>query len=237
MYATRYDLIGRITGAISPDPDGGSPLSFQAVRNTYDAAGRLIKVESGELASWYSEATAPASWGGFTIYNTVDTSYNAQNQKTLEVVKGSNGVATAATQYNYDIFGRALCTAVRMNPAVYGSLPDACTLWTEGAFGPDRITKNFYNARGDLARIQKAVGTSLVQDYATYTYSGNGNRTTVTDARGYMASMDFDGLDRQSAWKFPSPTATATVNNCGLRKPTATTPTAIAPACASVMVR
>lgn len=206
-YATRYDLMGRVTGTIAPDPDGGGPLAYQAVRNTYDGAGRLIKVETGELAGWFSEATAPASWSGFTVYKTVDTTYNAQNQKTLEVVKGSDGVATAATQYNYDNFGRALCTAVRMNPSVYGSLPDACTVGTAGAFGPDRISKNYYNARGDLTKVQKAVGTTLVQDYATYTVSANGNRTSVTDARGYKAAMEFDGFDRQTRWYFPLPTS------------------------------
>src|SRR5262245_32988905 len=67
-YATRFDLLGRIVGTIAPDPDGGGGLGYQAVRNTYDAAGRLVKVESGELSSWFSETTAPASWSGFTIY-------------------------------------------------------------------------------------------------------------------------------------------------------------------------
>ena len=61
-YGTRYDLLGRVTGTLAPDPDGAGVLKYQAVRNTYDAAGRLTKVESGELATWFSEATAPAGW-------------------------------------------------------------------------------------------------------------------------------------------------------------------------------
>src|SRR5688572_20947199 len=88
-YATRYDFMGRVVGTIAPDPDGGGPLAYQAVRNTYDAAGRVTKVESGELSSWFSEATAPSSWSGFAVYKTVETTYNAQNQATFEVVKGS----------------------------------------------------------------------------------------------------------------------------------------------------
>ncbi len=202
-YGTRYDLLGRVVGTIAPDPDVTGPLTYQAVRNTYDGAGRLTRVEKGELSSWLSEATPPAAWTGFTIYGTVDTSYNAQNQKTLEVVKGYDGVATSATQYGYDNFGRLQCTAVRMNPSIYSSLPAACSLGTEGSFGPDRITKNVYNSRGDIVTVQKAVGTSLQEDYATYTYSANGNRTSVTDARGYTASMEFDGLDRKVKWNFP----------------------------------
>jgi RHS repeat-associated protein len=205
-------LLGRITGTIAPDPDGAGPLAYQAVRNTYDAAGRLIKVESGELSSWFSEATAPSSWTGLTVYKTVDMTYNAQNQKTFETVKGSDGVATAATHYKYDNFGRLQCAAVRMNPAQWSAQTDACVPQTTGPFGPDRVTKNIYNARGDLITVQKAVGTTLAEDYATYTYSPNGNRTSVTDARGYKASMEFDGLDRQIRWNFPSPTTPGTVN-------------------------
>src|SRR6185295_16939599 len=49
----RYDAVGRVTGTISADPDAigrGNPLL--AVRNSYDGAGRLIKVETGTLAAW-----------------------------------------------------------------------------------------------------------------------------------------------------------------------------------------
>src|SRR5690606_10643112 len=95
------------------------------------------------------------------------------------------------------------------NPAIYGSLPaSACSLGTEGSFGPDRITRNVYDATGQLLKIQKAYGTALAEDYATYTYSANGKRTSLTDARGYTASMAYDGHDRQVKWNFPSPTTT-----------------------------
>ncbi len=49
--AIRYDLAGHVTGTIAPDPDGSGLLHYAAVRNTYDADGRLIRVEKGELAS------------------------------------------------------------------------------------------------------------------------------------------------------------------------------------------
>jgi hypothetical protein len=41
-----------VTGTIAPDPDGAGPLPFPAVRNTYDAAGRLTLVETGTLSAW-----------------------------------------------------------------------------------------------------------------------------------------------------------------------------------------
>jgi hypothetical protein len=47
------------------------------VRNTYDSAGRLIRVDTSDLAAWQSEAVAPASWAGFTVFTRLDTSYDA----------------------------------------------------------------------------------------------------------------------------------------------------------------
>ena len=205
--AMRYDAMGRVTGAIAPDPDGAGPLANAASRTTYDAAGRPTKVETGELATWQSEAVAPASWSGFTILSWVDTSYDAMDRKTSEVAKGSDGGAVSLVQYSYDAAGRLECTAQRMNPVVYGSLPaSACSLGTEGSFGPDRIARSLYDAVGRVTKIQKAYGTALQEDYATYTYSANGKRTSLTDARGYLASLTYDGHDRQARWYFPSPT-------------------------------
>jgi hypothetical protein len=63
--STRYDAGNRVTGTISASPNDGNP--FLAVRNSYDAAGRLTKVETGTLSAWQSQSVAPASWSGFTI--------------------------------------------------------------------------------------------------------------------------------------------------------------------------
>lgn len=215
--ATRYDVLNRATGTIAADPDGAGPLKFAATRTTYDSAGRPTKVESGELASWQPETVAPQDWPsataspamGFAVLSSIETSFDALNRKTKEVTTGSDGVIVSVVQYSYDATGRLECTAQRMNPAIYGSLPaSACSLGTEGSFGPDRIVKNVYDTAGRLWKVQKAVGTALQEDYATYTYSLNGKRTSLTDARGYMASMTYDGHDRQARWYFPSPATT-----------------------------
>lgn len=219
--ATRYDALNRVTGTIAPDPDDAGPLKFAATRTSYDAAGRPITVETGELASWQPESVEPKNWPsalispttGFTLLSSVETSFDALDRKTKEVAKGSDGAIVSVVQYSYDATGRLECTAQRMNPAIYASLPaSACTLGAQGTgandFGPDRITKNVYDAAGQLTKIQKAVGTTLEEDYATYTYSPNGKRTSLTDARGYRAEMTYDGFDRQARWQFPSPTTT-----------------------------
>ena len=79
--AARYGGSGRVTGTIAPDPDGAGPLAYAAARNSYDGAGRLIKVETGQLAAWQSEAIAPAAWSGFTIFRTFETSYDGAGRK------------------------------------------------------------------------------------------------------------------------------------------------------------
>jgi RHS repeat-associated protein len=211
--AIRYDTSGRVVGTIAPDPDGSDGLKFAATRTTYDAAGRAIKVETGELASWQSESVAPSAWIGFTVLGSAETDYDLLDRKLKVVTKGSDGIAVSATQYSYDNLGRLDCTAQRMNPTVYGSLPtSACTLGTEGSQGPDRITKNIYDAAGQLLRVQKAFGTSLQQNYVTYTYTPNGKQTTVKDANGNLASMTYDGHDRQTRWTFPSKTSIGSID-------------------------
>lgn len=94
-----------------------------------------------------------------------------------------------------------------MNPAAYGSLPaSACTPGAEGTQGPDRITKNVYDAAGQLAQVRKAVGT-LEHGDATYSYTLNGKQEYVIDANGNRSKMEYDGIDRQAKWIFPSTTA------------------------------
>ncbi len=188
----RYDPVGRQTGTILPDPDGAGALKHGATRTTYDAAGRAIKVETGELAAWQSEAAAPSAWTGFTVLSSVETSYDAMSRKLKDVVKGNTGTIISVTQYSDDALGRPDCTAVRMNAAIYASLPaSACTLGTEGTQGPDRITKNVYDAASQLLKVQKAVGTPIAQDYVTYTYTANrySGRSIITTAKCVSRTM------------------------------------------------
>ena len=206
-FATRYDLDGRVTGTIAPDPDGAGVLKHAAVRNSYNAQGLLTKAESGELSAWQSEAVAPAAWTGYTVFQTIDTEYDLAGRKLRVTVRGSDMVPTALTQYSYDAGGALECTAVRMNPAAYGSLPaSACSLGTQGSYGPDRITRNVYNAKGQRATVQKALGTALQQDYVAYSYTVNGKQASVTDANGTRASYAYDALDRLARWNFASKT-------------------------------
>ncbi len=208
--ASRYDVMGRVVGTIAPDPDGTGSLKYAATRTTYDTRGNVEKVETGELANWQSESVAPSAWPGFTVHTIAETTYDAMNRKLTDKVSGvTSGTATAfgLTQYSYDSAGRLECTALRMNPAAYGSLPaSACTLGTEGSNGPDRITKTIYDDAGQVLQIRKAVGTSVEIADVTYSYTDNGQIEELVDANGNKAKLEYDGHDRQNKWIFPSKT-------------------------------
>lgn len=209
----RYDANRQLVGTISADPDGSGPLPSIAVRNTYEPGGRLIKIETGTLAQWQSAQVEPKFWTGFIIQTIVDVTYDNQGRKTSTVVSSSAGTIFQFTQYSYDPVGRLECTAVRMNPAIFGNLAtDACALTALSGNGPDRITKNIYDTVGNLVQVRKAIGTDVEQAHATYTYTANGKQQFVIDANGNKAQILYDGLDRQLSWYFPSATPPAAFN-------------------------
>jgi RHS repeat-associated protein len=219
--ATRYDAAGRVTGTIAPEPNGNTPPHYAAVRNSYDPAGQLIRVETGELSIWPSEAVAPASWSGFTILQTVRTRYDATGHKTRELLVASGAVQTA-TQYSYDLAGRLECTAVRMNLSTFpaadgtgGTLPagsDAACNQNGGAIA-DRITRTIYDAVGQRLQLREGVGTGDQGTEATWDYNANGQITTVIDGNGNRAALHYDAYGRQDCWIFPSTTRPTAFND------------------------
>ena len=187
-------------GEIGPDPDGAGPLMSQAVRRTFDVEGRVSLVESGTVT-----AQTQAALNAMTVLSAQASTYDTRSRKLTERRYG--GSEQTLTQYSYGYKGLLECTAVRMNPAVFGALPgSACSLGAQGSFGPDRITRNFYDAAGRLTQVRKGLGTTLEQAYATYTYSNDGEILSATDANGNRSAMSYDGFDRLAKFSLPSPT-------------------------------
>ncbi|MBB4837732.1 hypothetical protein HNP52_000783 [Sphingomonas kyeonggiensis] len=203
---TRYNLAHRVTGTIAPDPDGSGPLHHLAVRNTYDSEGRLVRVEAGALSSWQSETIAPVSWSGFAVQQVTDVSYDLLDRKVKESVSAA-GTVYQVTQYSYDVVGRLQCTAVRMDPGSFGSLPASACTQSNPSNPIDRITKNLYDDAGQLVQVRKATATGVEQAYVTYSYTPNGKQEYVVDANGNKARLTWDEFDRQAQWQFPSATA------------------------------
>lgn len=204
----RYDPGARLVGTIWPDPDGAGAIKYAATRNTYSSLGLLTSVEAGELANWQSEAVLPSAWTGFTVFRITEFTYDSAGRKLTEKLS-AGGTAYALTQFSYDSYGRFDCVAIRMNTAAFGSLPSsACTLGTEGTVGPDRITRYTYDAKDRMLTEVRAYGTSVQQTNATYTRTGSGAVTSITDARGNYTSLDYDGFMRLKSQHFPSKTTT-----------------------------
>ena len=195
---TRYDALRRPVGTIGPDPDGAGPRRNPASRITYDMAGRVILSEEGSTAGQSTTA-----WNGFAAGASVARTYNAANQLLTETMK-NGGTAYALTQSGYDGAGRLDCTAQRMNPAAFGSLPaSACTLGTQGSFGPDRIVKTTYDNADRVTLVQSAYGTpDQASDVAT-AYTVNGQVAYVIDGESNRTTYEYDGHDRAIKIRYP----------------------------------
>lgn len=217
--STTYDSAGRLLTVDSPLP-GSNDVTY----SRYDAHGRK-NWEIGPLAATgvrtaryivYRDSddkpvlvqngtvTDPSN-PVLTVFSQTDFAYDVRRNAIRETVSAS-GSSASVVQRTFDDSNRLDCEARRMNPAVFASLPaSACTLGTQGSQGPDRITHNIYDAAGQVLQIQQAYGTIQQQNYATYTYSSNGKQVSLTDANGNLATMTFDGHDRQIRWNLPLP--------------------------------
>jgi RHS repeat-associated protein len=199
---TRYNSARQVIGTVSPDPDGAGALKHRAVRNSYDGStGLLVKVEQGNVNS-----QSDSDWAAFAAAQATETTYDS-NAKPVVVKAVSGSTVYALGQTSYDALGRPECSAQRMNPAAFGSLPaSACTLGTQGSYGPDRISKAIYDAAGRVTQRKSAVGTADEANEVTTTYTSNGLVQTVTDAENNKTTYVYDGHDRLSKSYFPSPT-------------------------------
>jgi RHS repeat-associated protein len=194
----RYNAARQVVGIVEPDPDGVSPLPHQAVRTTFNVDGQPTLVERGTVTS-----QSDAAWAAFTPHAQVATTYDANARKIAERTQ-AGGTTFALTSYSYDARGRLECATQRMNPSAFASPPGACSLGTQGSFGPDRITRNVYDAASQLIKVQKAVGTADQVDEVTVTYGSNGQQATVTDGRSYRTTYAYDGHNRLRETFFPS---------------------------------
>ena len=194
----RRDLL---SSTISSDAElGHRPAdTCGAAAGDPDRLPQLRRQGHGGRAGYVTSVTSPV----LMPLTRTDIAYDSRRNPTVETVS-SAGTPHTLTQRTYDDRGRLTCGARRMNPAAFSALPsDACTLGAAGAFGDDRITRNVYDNGSQLLQVQRAVGTSIQQNYATYTYTPNGQPQTVKDANGNLTTYEYDGFDRMSKWRFP----------------------------------
>jgi RHS repeat-associated protein len=193
----RYDADRERVGTISPDPDGGGALKRRAIRTTYNNDGQPTLIEAGTV-----NGTADADWSAFASLQQRAMTYDVNARNATDSIS-SGGTTYSLTQYSYDADGRLDCTAVRMKPSTFGSLPSACTP-TTGTGDADRITKMAYDNAGRTTKATSAFSTPDASDDATATYSDNGKVATAMDANGNTTSYTYDGFDRLSKTNYPS---------------------------------
>src|SRR5690606_18473466 len=59
----------------------------------------------------------------------------------------------------------------------------------------NRRTRFEYDLAGQMLKEIRAFGVvGMAQDYATYTYSPNGQKLTVKDAKNNLSSFEYDGF-------------------------------------------
>ena len=213
LTAYCYQDGGLLDGTISPAPSGSS--NFPATRYSYDPNGRLQMVQTGYLSSWPGNGAAGNSertcnWSGFNVGKTITYSYDAEGNKIVETVTGSDGTIANATEYSYDVFNRLICTAERMTPAA--ALPASACAQTQGVTTYDRITTTAYDSLNRVTQVRKAVGSPNEEAYATYSYWPDGMQQYIIDADGNQTTLNYDGFDRLSMMEFPSPTAPSSFN-------------------------
>lgn len=202
----RYDVLRRQVGVVGPDPDGGSALKHRAVRTTYNAISQVTAVERGTV-----DSQSDPDWAAMAVLERVEQDYDANHRPVVQRLESSAGTAYALTQTSYDAVGRVQCVAQRMNPSEFASLPsDACTLDTQGSFGPDRIARTTYDAAGQVTQVETAYGTADAATEVASTYTDNGRVETVTDGEGNLTTYEYDGQDRLVKTRMPDPSTPGT---------------------------
>ncbi|WEK46400.1 MAG: hypothetical protein P0Y56_15530 [Candidatus Andeanibacterium colombiense] len=199
----RYSTSGRLEGEIASDPDGTGTAKLPAIKYNYDSSGRSYLVQSGTVTG-----LTDANWTAFSEVSRLTTEYDIYNRPVR------HKVGTSSTNYEvsdtvYDTMGRVSCSIQRMDPTNWGSIAaTSCTPpQTTGAYGPDRVVKNTYDALSRVTKATSSVGISgAAADDAIRTFTDNGELATATDAEGNKTTYEYDGYDRLVQTRYPNST-------------------------------
>lgn len=201
----RYDNARQLVGVVGPDPDGVGAGSHRAQRLTYSPRGQVTLAETGTTAGY-----GDTDWANFNPLVRSAMVYDGRGRPVLTSQQSGAGTTVGVQQVSYDASGRPECTAVRMNPAAWGSLPtSACTATTAGSDGPDRIKQTTYDAVGRPSSTTSAYGLAAATTQGL-TYTPNGQVATLTDGNGNVSIRGNDGFNRFTTLRYPNPTGGGT---------------------------
>lgn len=201
-----YDRAGRVTEVVEPTAfvydanlgTGGD--AAKTTRNTYDAFGQLVQVQSLRNAA--------NAWS-------VTTHYYDKAGRQQAVVDALGHL----TWHAFDVVGNITETREYANALGAGS-------WNQAGYGPvvpptgddratrytyDRLDRKTQETRLDVEYSTAANGTSTRGNLSTtYAYDAVGNQTATTDAAGQTTYTYYDALGRVAAIAAPAHNSTLT---------------------------
>lgn len=202
----RYDDARQTIGVVGPDPDGGGARLNRAQRMTYNTRGQITLAEQGTTAGYTN-----TDWANFTTLQKVAQGYDSWGRPVRSEIQAANGSVYGLTQVSYDAAGRPECQAVRMNPAVFGTVTtNACALGAEAGFGPDRIVRTVYDPLNRPQSTTSAYGVTGEAITETVDYTSNGLPEVLIDGDGNTSIVEYDGFDRPLKLRYPNATGGGT---------------------------
>jgi RHS repeat-associated protein len=186
-----YDTLGDTSSATDPRLNltefkyDNNRRKTQTLHHIGNIAGCLVSAEKtdydvlGRVTFEYG-ATAFSPCTTVTTWQTLNSKTYTKTGKVLTEANGAGNTTT----YTYDAMDRVF----DVDDPVH------------------RHTRFEYTLAGETLREIRAYGTALQQDYATYTYTLNGQRATIKDANNNKSTLEYDGFDRLIKQRFPVPT-------------------------------
>ena len=198
-----YDGFGNLTQLNGPRSDVTDTVTYaydaerrvtqttnalgKLTRQAYDADGRVIRSAAQIGTQWLVSCSTYTNSGKLL-------KAWGPGQTALDTTCPTAAAPVAVADYLYDDLDRPLRVTENL---------------TAGE-GGNRISETVYNADDSVQSVKRAVGTTLAQTYATYTYTVNGLPATVKDAKNNLTTYQYDGHDRKLKTLYPNPT---TVNS------------------------
>ena len=157
------------------NPGTGSPVT----QTTYDLDGKVTSVAARLGSDWM------VSCKTYTPSGQVSTAFGPLKRSSPTDCAFENNADVPFVSYGYDGADRLVTTSVAAS---------------EG----NRITKLGLFADNRIQTVTRAFGTVIAATEST-AYSDNGLPVTLTDVRGNISGMSYDGFDRLSLMKYPLP--------------------------------
>ena len=196
LYDTDGNQLYTTTGVYQP---GASSASY--LKTTYSLYKNNSVTLSGTSIS--CTTTPPSQSLPCATINAdgvvTQLAYNSAGDLTSSATPDGNGSEIAKTTYTYDGDGEQ--TAV--------TSPDGNL---SGANAGNYTTTVSYNAGGEKTTVTQAGGTGATATprATSYGYDGDGNQTTVQDARGYTTTTSYNADDKATLVTDPDGNATLT---------------------------